>query len=257
MYKRTLGFLLAATLALALIASCGGGGATTSKTTTKATTTTPVTTTRPTTTTSAAVTTTSAVPTTTSKPPTSTGVDLQAILGLAAGVTSVKYDMVMSGAGVPANTTTVWMKQKNMRMETKEGGQTIVIIVNSATKTYVMYTLPDKTGFTLPYQEEESAIDEVADIMSYSPKVLGTETVDGKVCTVIEYTYSEGANQAKAKAWIWNQHGFPIKMEITTSQGTMTILYQNIVIGDISDNMFKVPSDVTIMSGLPTAFPGM
>lgn len=143
-----------------------------------------------------------------------------------------------------------------MRMEMQDGAQTMVVIVDSAAKTYIMYTLPDKIGFSMAYQEQESVLDESQDILGYTPKIIGTETIDGKVCTIIEYTYSEKGATVTTKTWIWNQYGIPIKIEATDSTGKKTtMLYQNIVIGDIPDSMFQVPADVTIMSGLPTGLP--
>jgi len=79
------------------------------------------------------------------------------------------------------------------------------------------------------------------------PTYLGTETVDGKLCDVYQYTTADGTT----KAWIWKDKSFPIKVEVTSSQGTAIIEYKNIVFDTLSDSLFELPSGVQIMQ-LPT-----
>jgi outer membrane lipoprotein-sorting protein len=147
-------------------------------------------------------------------------------------------------------TTHVWIKGNKMRMEMDVEGTTMVVIVDGDAQTYIMYTLPDKMGFFMQYQEEDSVINESESIMGYHPIVVGTETIDGKVCTVIEYDYSDAdMGIVSAKAWIWNEYGFPIQVVVTDSQGHITtMLYKNIEIGgNIDDSMFIAPADVMIL----------
>jgi outer membrane lipoprotein-sorting protein len=92
-------------------------------------------------------------------------------------------------------------------------------------------------------QATKSATEEAESIPNYNPTILGTETIDGKVCLVVEYTVVEAAT----KAWIWEEHGFPIRVEVTTTEGTTTVEYKNIEFVDIPDSMFELPPGVQII----------
>jgi outer membrane lipoprotein-sorting protein len=87
-----------------------------------------------------------------------------------------------------------------------------------------------------------SAIDDTKAIAQYNPTVVGTDTIDGKKCTVVQYTI-EGQT---VKMWLWQDYGFPLRVEATTSQGTTLMEYQNIEFKDIPDNIFTLPADVQI-----------
>jgi len=60
---------------------------------------------------------------------------------------------------------------------------------------------------------------------------------------VVEYSYGG----ATVKSWIWEEHGFPIRVETTTAEGTTVIVYKDIDFGDIDDNMFELPSGVQVI----------
>jgi hypothetical protein len=79
------------------------------------------------------------------------------------------------------------------------------------------------------------------------PVKVGTETIDGKLCDVYQWTY-QGTT---TKEWIWKDKSFPIKMESTSSSGTTTIEYKNIVFGTLSNDLFQLPAGVEIVQ-----FPG-
>jgi len=168
---------------------------------------------------------------------------LSDILDRAKGITSVKYDMVMRMPGVPTTTTKVWMKgDDKIRMEMAAAGQTVITILNEDT----MYMYYPKRNMAMKMDTSgvlESAVEEVGSIGKYKPRVVGTEKMDGKICTVVEYVTPEG----RTKMWIWQKHGFPIRREMTTEGGTTIIEYKNIQFGKIPDNMFELPAGVKIM----------
>jgi outer membrane lipoprotein-sorting protein len=223
---------------------------TTTTTTTQPTTTTTTTTTQPTTTTTTTTTTTqptTTTTTTTTQPTTTTtdsGESLGEILGRLAGVNAVKYDMVTSGSGIPEITTRVWIEGNKMRTETSAQGQTTITIVDGDTNTMYMYFPDQNMAMEVTYEPEDSAIDEAQAVPDYNPTIIGHETYDGKLCLVVEYTV-EGNT---VTMWIWEEHGFPIKVVTVSSQGTFTAEYKNIVFGDIDDSLFELPEGVTIMT---------
>ena len=129
-----------------------------------------------------------------------------------------------------------------MRQEIDTGGDTIVTIWDSDTHTMYQYTESTASVLIITYEPQESALDQTEGITDYNPVILGTETYDGKVCTVVQYTV-EGT---MTKMWLWKQYGFPIKVETTTSDGTYTVEYKNIVFNNVSDDVFSIPAYITI-----------
>jgi hypothetical protein len=229
---------LAIILIAVLLAGCGGGGGGTTTTSPTGTTTSPAgTTTSPAgTTTSPAVTTTTPAATT----PPSTGIPLSQTLGLAANFPTVKYDMITTIPGQMTMTVKYWMKSKKVRMEMPDTG--IITLMDLEAHTMYMYTEATNTAIKMVFNASK-APENPNNILEYSPSVVGTETVDGKVCTVIEYTYG----QASTKTWIWNDKGFPVKMEATSNGVKTTVEWKNFDFSDISDKIFELPEGAEII----------
>ena len=178
----------------------------------------------------------------------SAGESLDDVLSLSAGIGSVKYDMIISSPGMDTVTTKVWLKDNKMKMETSAGGEDIINIIDHDAQQMYMYMPSQNMAFLVTYDASQaSPIDETQSISQYNPTSTGVETIDGKVCLIVEYN----VNGASTKAWIWQEHGFPIKVVATTTQGTTTIEYKNIEFIDISDSEFQLPAGVQIMD-IPT-----
>ncbi len=165
------------------------------------------------------------------------------ILRHGTGIDSVSYVMETSGAGTPAMTAQVWVERNKMRMEMTEQEQMIYLSNYDTGKAY-MYMPDQNMAIEIDISQVNPPDYESAqDIPSYHPTIIGTETMDGKVCLVVEYSYGG----ATVKSWIWKEHGFPIRVETTTPQGTMVAVFTNISFGDIPDSMFELPAGVQIM----------
>jgi outer membrane lipoprotein-sorting protein len=172
------------------------------------------------------------------------GDTLDDILSLTSGIGSVKFDMVMTGGGMPSLTTKVWLKGEKMKTEATMEGQTVINIIDHGTQTMYMYMPEQNMAFRVTYEQAQgSPVEETMAISQYHPQNLGTETIDGKVCLVVEYT----VQGASTTMWIWEEHGFPIKVVTVTDQGTTTIEYKNIQFTDIPDSEFELPPGVQIM----------
>jgi len=277
--KKLLGLTLTLFLVVSLFAGCGGGGdgttsttpttsaaATTTKTTTSAapstTTISPTVSTTTTTTTSAAptttttTTTTTKATTTTAPATTASGEDALAdIFSKAAGITSMYCEVTTS---IPDGTSQMmkqWVKGDKFKMEMTSEGETFIVIYNGQD----MYMYYPEENFAMKMTAAEgdsydSAVDETESMGDYSPVLVGSETVDGKDCYVFEYS-AEGVT---TRTWIWKQYGLPVKMTMTDSSGTTTMLYKNYSFNSIPDAEFELPDGVEIMdmSGMHT-FPGM
>jgi outer membrane lipoprotein-sorting protein len=181
------------------------------------------------------------------------GTSLSDLLAKAKGTTSVKYDMVSTSPGKPSETAKVWMEGNKMRMEATAEGETMIIIVNEL-EAY-MYNPEENMALKMDFSDvPESTLEDIDSLMDYKPTVVGVDTVDGKLCTVVEYTYSSeisGDNyELKTKSWLWQKHGLPIRTETTSSFGgtseTTTTEMKNIDFGDIPNSMFELPAGVEI-----------
>jgi hypothetical protein len=223
---------------LILVSACGGP-----KTTTTATTT--ATQTATTTATATQTATATNTPTQTQTPTATTGgTSLSDILGLGADINSVYYEMSITSSVGGSSAIKIWEKGNKVRDEMTMEGMTIISIMDGdAGVTYTYNSVMDEwtqTAFdtsTVP----EGVAENPEDILSSNPENLGTETIDGKSCTVIQWTTEGGT----FKEWIWTEKGFPLKMETITPAGTSTIEFTNIDFSDIPDSMFELPEGVT------------
>ncbi len=160
----------------------------------------------------------------------------------------MKYDIVITSPGSDTQTTKVWVKGKKMRKEeTTTWGQTITLLdMDWDARTMYMH-YPEKWKdmvWKVTYVPAKSAMDEAQSILDYNTTIIGHETLDGEVCLIVKYTV-EGL---PSKMWIWEQYGFPIRVEMTTAEGKTIIEYKNIEFGDIPDSTFELPKGVRIMS---------
>jgi hypothetical protein len=173
------------------------------------------------------------------------------LLGKAASITSWKCDVVTTAADNSVTTSTMFVKNKKMRIESNIQGQNTVTLIDIDAKTMYIYTPAQNTAIKMDFnQAPQSAIG--SSISQYSPVIIGSETLDGKLCQIVQYT----ANGVAIKEWIWDAKGLPVRLQTTISNGTSTTDYKNYDFSDISDTMFVLPQGVTITSfNLPTGLP--
>jgi outer membrane lipoprotein-sorting protein len=153
----------------------------------------------------------------------------------------------MTMTGQDPITMTIWQKQQKMREDMTTQGVSVSIIFDMAANIMYSYTpaqnMATKTTLnlgTIP----SSPINDTSDILDYSPAITGTETIDGKVCKVIEYNQT---GTGSVKMWIWEEKGLPLKMEMIYDGKTTTIVYKNIDFSDIPDSIFEIPEGVKII----------
>lgn len=175
---------------------------------------------------------------------TTSGDSLANILGLAQKIPTMKYDTVMTTPGLSPITTTTWVKNTKMKMETTTEGMISVVFIDQEAKTAVTYMPAQNIAMQMNFdQAQQSAGQDSSSIEQYNPKNLGIEIVDGKTCVVLEYTLE----QATTKTWIWKDRGLPVKAEVTTATGKTVIEYKNYDFSDIPDSVFTLPSGVQII----------
>ena len=198
----------------------------------------------------------SAVTTPTPTSTSTSGETLGDVLGTGKSIGDVKYDQVMTASGQTQQITMqiymkdAWLSDKmKFRYEISEGGQTMIYLIDLATRTYYWYLPQEKIAYKMDMgQAPENPVENAEQII---PVKVGTETVDGKLCDVYQWTF-EGSSM---KQWIWKEKSFPIRAEATTSSGTTIIEYKNIVFGPLADSLFQLPAGVQIQS-FPSYSPG-
>jgi outer membrane lipoprotein-sorting protein len=181
------------------------------------------------------------------KLPTGDGDSITDLFGLGMDVNNVKYDLTMTMTGQQSITMTIYKKDNKMRQEMTTAGISIVSIIDGDAQK--MYTLMEsqKMATEMPYTF--GAMDAFTwqnydDILKNSLDKIGTETIDGKSCTIVGWTYGDSS----VKYWIWKEKGIPLKIETISGSTSVIMEYSNIDLSNISDDMFKVPDDYKMLS---------
>jgi outer membrane lipoprotein-sorting protein len=240
-------------MVLSLVSACGGPETTATPTATGTHTPTGTSTATTTPTSHTATTTTTAT-----QPPTTTagGSSLADLVSKGEAITSIYFEMATSMPGQDAVTVKMWVKnQTKIRAEMTAEGETVIIISDMNEGVMYMYypsqnmamKMTTDTGTTF-----DDPFEDLGDMLDYNPDIVGTETFDGKPCMVVTY---DMPGTGTVKAWIWTEYGFPLKIETTTSEGTMTVVFTNMSFDPIDDSMFELPAGVQIMDmtgGIPT-----
>ena len=195
------------------------------------------------------------------------GTSLSDLLDKAKGSTSATYDLVMSGGPIAeAITSKVWSTETKERMESTVMGQKSITIIDKEKQVMYIYDPDQNMAMKMDFSGTETtgSSQSFSEIMEqYNPTVVGTETIDGKKCTVLEYESTVGDATVTQKMYVWQKYGFPIRVEMTSSlMGTpvTTVMeMKNIDFGHIPDTTFELPAGVEIkdmseifnMSSLP------
>jgi outer membrane lipoprotein-sorting protein len=168
------------------------------------------------------------------------------ILGLAANVSSLRYDASLSGSGTQPMVYKVWLKKNKMRWEITQQGMNAVVLMDLDAKTMYTYLPAQNLAMKMPFDPLQAPDDPLADTRSMqgaNARVTGIETLDGKVCTVVQYV----SGQENVKGWIWTEKGLPVRIETATGAGKTTVDYRNYDFSDLPDSLFTLPAGVKVM----------
>ncbi len=144
----------------------------------------------------------------------------------------------------------VQMKEKKMRVESNFGGVPSVTIRNDH-GTY-HYNPGQKTATKIPAElARPNVADELPNFTQFlkkqKAKLVGSETVDGHACDV--YQFKDPATFADAKAWVWKEKNFPLKIEIGSPTRGLTRIEMRDIQWDqaIDDGIFELPAGLTVV----------
>ena len=153
----------------------------------------------------------------------------------------------------------VFVKGENLRQEMNMGGEKqimisqkdkgIVWVLMPQLKMYMEMTAGGQQNMAPPTPEEMENMAE--------KKYLGQEKVNGYKCKKYLFTPRD-PSVGTTTMWISNKLNFPIKTEMKSSSGPMSMEYKNIQEKEIPDSLFKIPSGYQKMSmPMMPKMPGM
>lgn len=174
---------------------------------------------------------------------------LEELFSRAGDISQMSYDMYVTDTKGDLIVSKVYIQGTKMRTESEIQGEKAVMLGDTAGDLYTYY--PEKNSaikISMAADEEveveKTPVEMLGEVID-SLTVIGTETVDGKKCTVVLYTIAD--TNYSQKMWVWEKYGMPIKVETTTAEGTMTIEYKNIDFGKIPDSQFELPAGVQVL----------
>ncbi|MHB8986804.1 MAG: LolA family protein [Eubacteriales bacterium] len=143
----------------------------------------------------------------------------------------------------------VWLSDKKVKSESTVNGTKLISIFDGGSNTVITYypeqnkAMKISTGNT--DNTAETPTEYAGDIDASKAKVLETTVYDGARCKVIQVENPGG--KEKSKMWIREDYGIPVKVEITSSDGTQMVMeYKNLKIGKQPAEVFELPAGVVV-----------
>ncbi len=177
----------------------------------------------------------------------------QEILMKAEAIESVYYEVAIvesvSGAQVQNITMKIWQKAPYLREDVTYMIPGAITNLSMIQRSEGMYQYDSTQNTYVPVQgidfPQLSIGDFARDLLNNQTiTLLKTETIEGKLATVFQYSPSQPGNSTTMKMWIWNEKGVPLKAFLTTTkeETTMTMDYQyhNYSFIDIPESTFSI-----------------
>jgi outer membrane lipoprotein-sorting protein len=178
---------------------------------------------------------------------------IQTILAKAETIGSMYYEVAtstnMPGVGTYTVTTKIWQKTPYLKEDIKSvtaGITTTLLVIQRPEGIYKYDITQNKYVLTTSIVTLEQSNSEMTKDLLNNQTIttLGTETIDGKTATILQYMPKQEGNSTAMKMWVWNEKGVPLKALVTTTSGgttiTMDINYSNYSFSDIPDSTFSV-----------------
>ncbi len=162
---------------------------------------------------------------------------------------SVSYDQKVSVNKSPIANIKVVVKDNNMRAESNFGGMASVMIRNESGS--YSYLPAQKMATKLPASmDRPNMTRDLPHFMDFlnknSGKKVGNEKLGEFDCDI--YTFIEPTIKKEAKAWIWKQKEFPVKIEVDAPEGLTSVEMSNVQFEPkIDDSAFKLPAEAKVI----------
>lgn len=179
---------------------------------------------------------------------------IQTILGKAETIQSMYYEIIgstnMTGIGEQTTMIKIWQKPPYLKEEITSvtaGIPTNLSVIQRPEGTYTYNTQQQKyilttTNVTNLQQSNKDIIKDLLNNQTIT--TLGTDTIDGKSATIIQYTPVQQGTPMTIKMWIWNEKGLPLKAQFSMTMLNTTLsmeyIYHNYSFAVIPDSTFSV-----------------
>ncbi|HPN87691.1 MAG TPA: DUF4412 domain-containing protein, partial [Smithella sp.] len=158
-------------------------------------------------------------------------------------------------------TTQIYMKPDKFRTDTKIAG-TSTIVRKDLNKVWTLMPA-QKVYMEMPGMADAPSTQTVEDKVKgeVSRKKVGSETIDGHPATKYEITTEADGKTMQIHQWWATDISFPVKMAAV--DGSWSMEYKDIKIGDQPDSLFEIPSGYKKMTlpgmpgGMNIKIPGM
>lgn len=139
----------------------------------------------------------------------------------------------------------VYVKGKNTRREmTMMGQKQVMISLGDKRVTFIL--MPQQNSYMeMRWRKKDEAMNvtSIEDLKKKGKvKYLGKEKVSGYTCKKYKYM-PDDPSASPVMVWIANKLNYPIRMEFSSPQGNMSVIYKNIKEKKIPNSLFKVPAD--------------
>ncbi|MFA5271260.1 MAG: hypothetical protein WC412_02835 [Candidatus Omnitrophota bacterium] len=157
-----------------------------------------------------------------------------------------EFSADFSSKGIGGKTTgKIFNANYKSRMEV---GDIITIAKIDQNKAWVIM-LKDKTYMEMPLTSSSFVAGDKNLPGEVERKLLGKETLDGKVVDKYRIVYTAGAKTNVLFSWILPDSGIPVKT--VAEDGSWEVEYKNIQLGKQPDDLFELPSGYSKFS-MPT-----
>lgn len=178
---------------------------------------------------------------------------IQTILEKAAILETVSYkidtEFLVNGAVQQTTTIHVWQKQPYLKEEESSTAGNITTTRTVIQRPEGLYRYDNESqSYELDTQliiPQPSTVDMVSNLLNNQTlTIIGTETIDGKTTTVIQYSPDQVDESTIITLWIWNEKGVPLQERYTMENEEITVIiysqYSNYSFEDIPDSLFSV-----------------
>lgn len=127
------------------------------------------------------------------------------------------------------------------------------ITISRADRRAVWMLMPeDKTYMEMSLKPQDIVMTGEKTQDEVSRRLIGTETIDGKVADKYEIEYAVKGNNSRVFVWLVNNLNLPVKSAAT--DGSWSVEYKNIVVAKQPASLFEIPAGYKKFS---TDLPGM
>lgn len=154
---------------------------------------------------------------------------------------SLQCDTIIESPQMGKTQGKFYIKGKKVRMEANspdEAGANMITLYDG--KTAYVYFPAQNMAMVTPTSQIDQQMPVPKDDSEFNKKIIGQETIDGRLCDIYEFNDSKGGTY---KVWVARDIDFPVKSEA----GGMKTYYKNIRTNvTLDDSLFTLPQGVNV-----------